>query len=95
MLTIDNFKSLENGDINALITGLKLSYSFTPKMYLQSLIQYNNVTNITSVNTRFGVLQTANSGLFVVVNFIRDSDWFDYIDSRSVSVKYSYQFDVL
>jgi hypothetical protein len=41
------------------------------------------------------VLQTANSGLFVVVNFIRDSDWFDYIDSRSVSVKYSYQFDVL
>ena len=64
-------------------------------MYLQSLIQYNNVTNITSVNTRFGVLQTANSGLFVVVNFIRDSDWFDYIDNRSVSVKYSYQFDVL
>jgi hypothetical protein len=47
------------------------------------------------VNTRFGMLQTANSGLFVVVNFIRDSDWFDYIDSRSVSVKYSYQFDVL
>jgi hypothetical protein len=64
-------------------------------MYLQSLIQYNNVTNITSVNTRFGMLQTANSGLFVVVNFIRDSDWFDYIDSRSISVKYSYQFDVL
>jgi hypothetical protein len=95
-LNLDYTKlSLENGDINALITGLKLSYSFTPKMYLQSLIQYNNVTNITSVNTRFGVLQTANSGLFVVVNFIRDSDWFDYIDSRSVSVKYSYQFDVL
>jgi len=95
-LNLDYTKlSLENGDINALITGLKLSYSFTPKMYLQSLIQYNNVTNITSVNTRFGMLQTANSGLFIVVNFIRDSDWFDYIDSRSVSVKYSYQFDVL
>ena len=95
-LNLDYTKlSLENGDINALITGLKLSYSFTPKMYLQSLIQYNNVTNITSVNTRFGMLQTANSGLFLVVNFIRDSDWFDYINSRSVSVKYSYQFDVL
>jgi hypothetical protein len=95
-LNLDYTKlNLENGDINALITGLKLSYSFTPKMYLQSLIQYNNVTNITSVNTRFGMLQTANSGLFIVVNFIRDSDWFDYIDSRSVSVKYSYQFDVL
>jgi len=95
-LNLDYTKlSLENGDINAVITGLKLSYSFTPKMYLQSLIQYNNVTNITSVNTRFGMLQTANSGLFVVINFIRDSDWFDYLNTQSISVKYSYQFDAL
>ena len=58
-------------------------------------MQYNNVTNITSVNTRFGMLQTANSGLFVVVNFVRDSDWVDYLNSQSISIKYSYQFDVL
>lgn len=95
-LNLDYTKlNLENGDINALITGLRLSYSFSPKMYLQSLIQYNNVTNITSVNTRFGMLQTANSGLFIVINFIKDSDWFDYINNRSISVKYSYQFDAL
>jgi len=95
-LNLDYTKlNLENGDINALITGLRLSYSFSPKMYLQSLIQYNNVTNVTSVNTRFGMLQTANSGLFIVINFIKDSDWFDYIDNRSISVKYSYQFDAL
>jgi len=95
-LNLDYTKlKLENGDINALITGLRLSYSFSPKMYLQSLVQYNNVTNITSVNTRFGMLQTANSGLFVVVNFVRDSDWFDYVNSQSISIKYSYQFDVL
>ncbi|MBT6729895.1 MAG: carbohydrate binding family 9 domain-containing protein, partial [Cryomorphaceae bacterium] len=66
-LNLDYTKlNLENGDIHALITGLRLSYSFSPKMYLQSLIQYNNVTNVTSVNTRFGMLQTANSGLFIV-----------------------------
>jgi len=95
-LNLDYTKlNLENGDINASITGLRLSYSFSPKMYFQSLIQYNNVTNITSVNTRFGMLQTANSGLFIVINFIKDSDWFDYIDNRSISVKYSYQFDAL
>ena len=95
-LNLDYTKlNLENGDINALITGLRLSYSFSPKMYLQSLIQYNNVTNVTSVNTRFGMLQTANSGLFIVINFIKDSDWFDYINNRSISVKYSYQFDAL
>ncbi|MBT3645726.1 MAG: carbohydrate binding family 9 domain-containing protein, partial [Cryomorphaceae bacterium] len=73
-LNLDYTKlNLENGDINALISGLRLSYSFSPKMYLQSLIQYNNVTNVTSVNTRFGMLQTANSGLFIVINFIKDS----------------------
>ena len=95
-LNLDYTKlNLENGDIHALITGLRLSYSFSPKMYLQSLIQYNNVTNVTSVNTRFGMLQTANSGLFIVINFIKDSDWFDYINNRSISVKYSYQFDAL
>lgn len=95
-LNLDYTKlNLENGDINALISGLRLSYSFSPKMYLQSLIQYNNVTNVTSVNTRFGMLQTANSGLFIVINFIKDSDWFDYINNRSISVKYSYQFDAL
>ena len=95
-LNLDYTKlNLENGDINALITGLRLSYSFSPKMYLQSLIQYNNVTNVTSINTRFGMLQTANSGLFIVINFIKDSDWFDYINNRSISVKYSYQFDAL
>ena len=95
-LNLDYTKlKLKNGDINAFITGLRLSYSFSPKMYLQSLVQYNNVTNITSVNTRFGMLQTANSGLFVVVNFVRDSDWFDYLNSQSISIKYSYQFDVL
>ena len=95
-LNLDYTKlNLENEDINALISGLRLSYSFSPKMYLQSLIQYNNVTNVTSVNTRFGMLQTANSGLFIVINFIKDSDWFDYINNRSISVKYSYQFDAL
>ena len=31
----------------------------------------------------------------IVINFIKDSDWFDYINNRSISVKYSYQFDAL
>ena len=31
------------------ISGGKFTYSFTPRMYIQSLIQYNNISNITSV----------------------------------------------
>jgi len=90
-----NLLTLENGTVEAFISGTRLTYSFTPQMYLQSLIQYNNITNITSVNARFGLLQTANTGLFVVVNLIKDNDWEDPLDNQVFSVKYSYQFDVL
>jgi len=86
---------LPNGTINALVSGTRLTYSFSPKMFIQSLIQYNNVTNITSVNARFGLLQTANAGLFVVLNIVRDTDFDDPLNNQVFSVKYSYQFDLL
>lgn len=93
-LTYNNLK-LENGEINALVSGARLTYSFSPKMFLQSLVQYNNITNITSLNARFGLLQTANTGLFVVLNLVRDLDFDDPLNNQVFSVKYSYQFDVL
>lgn len=86
---------LPNGTINALVSGTRLTYSFSPKMFIQNLIQYNNVTNITSVNARFGLLQTANAGLFVVLNIVRDTDFDDPLNNQVFSVKYSYQFDLL
>ena len=69
-----NYNQLElpNGDINAFVGGTRLSYSFTPRMFVQSLIQRNSLSDITSVNARFGWLQNANTGLFVVLNLIED-----------------------
>ena len=64
-------------------------------MFLQSLIQYNNVSKIASVNARFGWLQNANTGLFIVFNIIQDNDYMDLLNNQSVTLKYSYQFDVL
>ena len=90
-----NYLSLENGDVNAFVSSTRLSYSFTPQLFLQSLIQYNNVTNITSVNARFGWLKTANTGLFVVLNLVNDTDWDDPLNTQTFSVKYTHQFDVL
>jgi hypothetical protein len=86
---------LVNGDVNALITGARLSYSFTPKMFVQSLVQYNNITNVTSLNARFGLLQKANAGLYVVLNIVKDKDWIDQINNQTLSIKYSRQIDVL
>jgi len=90
-----NQLQLPNGEINAFVSGMRLTYSFNPQMFLQSLIQYNNVTNINSINVRFGLLQTANTGLFVVLNLVRDTDWGDPLNNQVFSVKYSYQFDLL
>ena len=90
-----NHLELENGTIDAFVSGARLTYSFTPQMFVQSLFQYNNITNSTSVNARFGWLQTANAGLFVVLNLVRDTDWDDPLNNQIFSVKYSYQFDVL
>jgi len=64
-------------------------------MFVQSLIQNNNVSNITSVNARFGWLQNANSGLFVVLNIIKDDDYLDGLNNQSVTVKYTHRFDLL
>lgn len=44
------------------------SYSFTPRVYLQANVQYNDDTEDLSTNLRFGWLDTAGTGLFIVLN---------------------------
>ena len=90
-----NKLKLQNGSINALITGARLTYSFTPRIYAQSLMQYNNISNITSINARFGWLKSANTGLFVVFNIVKDDDFIDGLNNQIITVKYNYQFDIL
>ena len=90
-----NRLKLPNGFTNVVITGLRLAYSFTPRMFLQSLVQYNNVSEITSVNARFGWLKNANTGLFVVINIVKDNDFLNQLSNQSITIKYSYQFDLL
>ncbi len=87
--------NLPTGDLTAFVSGLRLSYSFTPRMFVQSLIQRNNVSNVTSVNARFGWLQNANTGLFVVLNLVKDDDFIDGINNQGITVKYTHRFDLL
>ena len=52
----------------ASLVGLRAAYSFPPSMYLQSLVQYNDQTENFSSNIRFGWLNTAGTGLYIVYN---------------------------
>ena len=86
---------LPNGNFTAIVSGARLSYSFTPRMFVQSLVQYNSISNITSVNARFGWLQNANNGLFVVLNIVKDKDLLDGLNNQSITLKYTHRFDLL
>lgn len=86
---------LPNGDVIAFVGGTRLSYSFTPRMFVQSLIQRNSLSDITSVNARFGWLQNANTGLFVVLNLVEDQSLDIPKQTQFFTVKYTYQIDAL
>ena len=59
---------LDQGHFVRSLLGLRVGYFFTPRMFVQSLVQYNNQASVFSANIRFGWLNTAGTGLFVVLN---------------------------
>jgi hypothetical protein len=75
---------------------LKVSYNFTPLIYLQALLQYNDRADAWSSNIRFSWLNTAGTGLFVVYNDTEGlGDLLIGPQNRSFIVKYTHQFDIL
>ena len=83
---------LPYGDFTTDVFRSRLSYSFTPSIFLQGLIQYNSVTQNWSSNLRFGWLQRANTGLYIVYNEVREES---FLENRSFIVKFSKLFDVI
>ena len=73
-----------------------LGYSFRPNIFVQSLLQYSNRTDVWSANVRFGWLGTAGTGLFVVLNEAQGiGDFMDPLDrDRRVVIKYTRQFEL-
>jgi hypothetical protein len=82
------------GEFDVLLARLRLSYSLTPKILLQALIQYNEADDVVSTNLRFSMLRTANSGLFVVFNEFDERYPGAPPAGREIIIKYSYLFDV-
>ena len=82
------------GDFDVGLTRLRLSYSFTPQMLLQALLQYNDQQEVLSTNIRFSLLRTANSGLFVVYNEFDEQFPGAPPKGREFIIKYNFLFDV-
>ena len=86
---------IPNGDFTVNLGRLRMSYSFTPRIGMQALVQYNDQTDLIATNFRFSWLQSANAGFFFVYNEVEE----DYVGAapkrREYILKYSRIFDVL
>jgi hypothetical protein len=84
----------DEGKFIRSLLGFRIGYFFTPRMFVQSLVQYNNRDQIWSANARFGWLNNAGTGLFVVLNEAQEADgvlaWRRPY-ARSFAVKYTRQ----
>ena len=91
-----NQVTMPDGKFTTNLIRARLTYAFTPKIYIQSLLQYNNQSDIWSMNWRFIWQQSAATGLYIVYNQTQDYDGIPIASStKSFVVKYSYLFDVL
>ncbi len=86
--------ALPQGAFHTNLGNMRVTYNFTPSVFVQSLVQYNDRTNRWSTNLRFHWLETAGTGLFFVYN---DTEGLNGIGpvNRAFIVKYVRQFDIL
>jgi hypothetical protein len=85
-----------DGDFEVNVGRLRISYSFTPKIALEALIQYDDRGDSVASNIRFSWLQSANAGLYLVYNELSSDEDFPGDDTRrEFIIKYSRIIDVL
>jgi hypothetical protein len=85
---------LPGGSFHRSLLGFRLAYAFTPRIFLQSLTQYNNQSESLSANVRFGWLGPAGTGLFLVYNEGRATGEDSGLVDRAFVVKFTRQFDL-
>ncbi len=72
------------GDFRTNRVASRINYSFTPRIFVQSLIQYNDAADNWSTNVRFGWLNAAGTGLYIVYNEAQDLERIDYGFQRRI-----------
>jgi hypothetical protein len=91
--TYNDVELPEGAFITRLMTW-RAGYFFTQNIYVQSLIQYSDQNNNWAANLRFGWLNTAGTGLFIVFNEAHGTGALerDTPLNRGVIIKFNKQF---
>ena len=79
------------GDFEVDIARFRATYAFSPRMTIQTLVQYNKRDDVFSTNLRFAWLQSANAGLYIVYNEVDENNMLfaPRGDAQQFAVKYS------
>ena len=79
------------GEFEVDLARLRMTYSFTPSMSIQTLVQYNKRDDVVSTNLRFAWLQSANSGLYIVYNEVDENNMLfaPRENAQQFAIKYS------
>jgi hypothetical protein len=91
---------LDEGSFTTSLVRLTGSYSFTPRIYLQANLQYNDDSKNLGSNIRLGWLDTAGTGFFIVYNdteFLGDIDPLGFRSGprqRQLVIKYTKLFNL-
>ena len=81
-----NIVDFEDGGFTTDLVGVRMDTSFSPKMFLQGLLQYNTAAETISTNIRYRFIHHPLSDLFLVYNEVKGID--GSIDTeRAVSLK--------
>ncbi len=83
---------MPQGNFTAKLVTTRLTYTFTPRMFLGGLLQYNSTRNVMSSNVRLRWQYQPGSELFVVYNDQRDTELgrnFPLLENRALVVKFT------
>ncbi len=84
--------SLPQGNFTAKLFTTRITYTFTPRMFVGSLLQYNSTRNVLSTNVRLRWEYQPGSELFVVYNDQRDTQLgrnYPLLENRAFIIKFT------
>ncbi len=81
---------LAEGAFTTHLLTTRFAYSFNTNMFLNALVQYNNISDEWSANVRFNIIHRPLSDFFIVYNDLRDET--GTLKNRAIIAKYSYLF---
>ena len=78
-----NWVDLPQGDFTQHVASTRVSYSFSPRMFLSGLVQYSTNSDTFSTNLRLRWEYAPGSEIFIVYTEERDTDVFDRFSELS------------